>query len=79
MGRTCGEPDDIGLPAIGVELNGSPWHHRFPQDGGSNFPLRGNKATVFEGGVRSIAFASGAGIPAARKKREEYFSGGYFS
>ena len=23
MGRTCGEPDEIGLTAMGVELNGS--------------------------------------------------------
>ena len=30
-------------------------------------PRRGNKATTFEGGVRSIAFISGAGLaPAVR-------------
>jgi len=32
--------------------------------GGCNYPLRGAKATMFEGGMRAAAFASGAGLEA---------------
>lgn len=38
-----------------------------PLTGGNVYPLRGNKATTFEGGLRSIAFISGAGLCEAVK------------
>ena len=31
---------------------------------GSNYPLKGCKSTLFEGGVRSLAFANGGLLPA---------------
>ena len=32
--------------------------------GGSNYPLKGSKGTLFEGGVRALAFANGGLLPA---------------
>ena len=35
--------------------------------GGSNYPLKGSKATFYEGGVRSLAFANGGLLPESRR------------
>jgi len=35
----------------------------FPASQGSNYPLRGSKTTMFEGGVRSLGFLSGGFLP----------------
>ena len=51
----------------------NPISPNFPTNGasqGSNFPLRGSKATLFDGGVRSTAFASGGLIPKESRGRK---------
>ena len=41
---------------------------------GSNYPLKGSKRTMFEGGVRSLAFANGGALPdSMRGKTSEGF------
>ena len=39
----------------------------WPASAGDNFPFRGSKATLFEGGVRAIGFFSGGHVPHAAR------------
>jgi len=45
----------------------------YPASQGSNFPLRGSKTTLLEGGTRSLAFVSGGLVPS--HVRSKHFSG----
>ncbi|CAJ1363197.1 unnamed protein product [Effrenium voratum] len=49
------------------------WSDMFPASASSNFPLRGGKTTLFEGGVRTPSFIFGGALPATARgsKRRE--------
>mmetsp|Transcript_27966 Transcript_27966/g.54374 ORF Transcript_27966/g.54374 Transcript_27966/m.54374 type:complete len:477 (-) Transcript_27966:183-1613(-) len=48
-----------------ISDNGGMVHFQdgFPASASSNWPLRGSKATLFEGGVRSVSFLFGGALP----------------
>jgi len=54
---------------LGLTDNGGMtyWGEVFPSSASSNWPLRGGKTTVFEGGVRSVAFLAGGAVPPAAR------------
>jgi len=41
------------------------------ESAGNNYPLRGGKATMFEGGIRATTFVSGGYLPESRRGEEE--------
>jgi hypothetical protein len=49
---------------VATSDNGGPLGEGY---GGNNYPLKGGKASNWEGGVRANAFAAGGVIPAARR------------
>jgi arylsulfatase B len=59
-----------------VTDNGGMTHFRgdfsFPASGSSNWPLRGGKTTLFEGGVRGVSFVGGGFLPAAARGTESH-------
>lgn len=55
LGRMLGELDDIGMLDNTLVVLASD-NGGCPADGGSNFPFRGFKHTLFEGGVRTPSF-----------------------
>jgi hypothetical protein len=52
--------DNGGLVNYALDSEGEPV---FPSSAGSNWPLRGGKTTLFEGGVRSTALITGGLVP----------------
>ena len=44
----------------------------FPASASSNWPLRGGKTTLFEGGVRGVSFVNGGYLPAAARGTESH-------
>ncbi|KAH9255250.1 hypothetical protein BASA81_006690 [Batrachochytrium salamandrivorans] len=55
--------DNGGMVNFDPKPDGYP---NFPASQGSNYPLRGSKATLFDGGVRSLGLISGGYLPSSQ-------------
>lgn len=65
--RKYGIWDNTLIFAVSDNGGMTQWGRLWPASASSNWPLRGGKTTVFEGGVRSVSFVNGGALPAAAR------------